>query len=290
MNEPAVMRNASTSMGENLDAATVAGFGDEWQRFSFEGSDAAELDAVFAQYFSIFPWERLPDRAVGADIGVGSGRWAARVAGRVGRLHVIDASVEALGVARRNLASFSNCEFHHTSVDAIPIEEGSLDFAYSLGVLHHVPETATALRSCVRLLKPGAPFLVYLYYALDNRPAHYRMLFQVAEQVRKKVSRLPFGLRYATSQVLAASVYWPLARSARLLEACGLDVSGLPLAYYRDRSFYVMRNDALDRFGTQLEQRFSRLQIEKMMQDAGLQSVTFREEAPYWCAVGFRAT
>jgi len=62
----------------------------------------------------------------------------------------------------------------------------------------------------------------------------------------------------------------------------------MPLAYYRHRSFYTMRTAALDRFGTRLEQRFTRLEIEKMMREAGLTDITFSEEPPFWCAVGFR--
>lgn len=290
MNEMAGSRNVEPTTTGNYEAQTVAGFGDEWSRFTFEGESGEELDAIFAQYFSLFPWSDLPQSAVGADVGAGSGRWAARVAGRVERLHVIDASAEALQVARRNLSPFANCEFHHASVDAIPLAPSSLDFAYSLGVLHHVPDTLAALKSCVRLLKPGAPFLLYLYYSLDNRSLPYRALFAASDQLRRRISQLPHGLRYAASQALAASVYWPLARSARVLERCGLDVSSLPLAYYRDRSFYVMRNDALDRFGTRLEQRFSRKQIEAMMTEAGLTRIQFRDGPPYWCALGYRGT
>ena len=77
-------------------------------------------------------------------------------------------------------------------------------------------------------------------------------------------------------------------QSAKVAEGLGASVGGWPLAYYRDRSFYVMRNDALDRFGTRLEQRFSRGEIETMMLDAGLERIRFRDGPPYWCALGFR--
>jgi len=60
----------------------------------------------------------------------------------------------------------------------------------------------------------------------------------------------------------------------------------MPLSFYRDRTFYVMRNDALDRFGTKLEQRFSRREIAGMMRAAGLDEVRFSEKPPFWCAVG----
>ena len=105
---------------------------------------------------------------------------------------------------------------------------------------------------------------------------------------RRVISEMPHGLRFATSQVLAASVYWPLARSARALELLGVPVKNLPLSAYRERSFYVMRTDALDRFGTRLEQRFTRARIDAMMTDAGLERITFSDKLPFWCAVGYK--
>jgi hypothetical protein len=63
-------------------------------------------------------------------------------------------------------------------------------------------------------------------------------------------------------------------------------VAGIPLSAYRGQSFYTMRTDALDRFGTRLEQRFSREAIQGMMEEAGLHQIVFSDSVPYWCAVG----
>jgi hypothetical protein len=60
----------------------------------------------------------------------------------------------------------------------------------------------------------------------------------------------------------------------------------IPLQVYERQSFYVIRNDSLDRFGTPLEQRFSRKQIKEMMEKAGLTDIVFSEKLPYWHAVG----
>jgi SAM-dependent methyltransferase len=278
----------SGTSGVNLDDKTVEGFGDEWSRFDQSMLAPDELAELFDKYFHIFDWSRLPGHAQGFDAGCGSGRWAACVAPRVGRLHVVDASDRALAVARRNLAPHANVSFHHASIDRIPLEAGSMDFGYSLGVLHHMPDTAAGLRDCVSRLKPGAPFLVYLYYAFDNRPAWYRGLWRASELLRKIVSRLPSFARYAASQIAAVTIYWPLARFAALAERLGMNVASFPLAFYRDRSFYTMRTDALDRLGTRLEQRFTRSQIQQMMEDAGLEQIRFSERAPFWCALGYR--
>ncbi|MDQ3032237.1 MAG: methyltransferase domain-containing protein [Myxococcota bacterium] len=271
----------------NFDDHTVHGFGREWATFEHP-EDTDELRRTFEQYFAVFPWERLPHGAVGADVGVGTGRWARYVAPRVGHLHCVDASEEALGVARRNLGSLPNVSFVHSTIEQAPIPDGSLDFAYSLGVLHHVPDTEGALAACVRKLKPGAPMLLYLYYALDNRSAAFRAVWRASNVMRFGISRLPYPARLAVTEVLARTVYWPLARGAALGEKLGLDVSKVPLAPYRDKSLYVMRNDALDRFGTILEKRYTRVEMDAMMRAAGLENVRFHEGVPYWCAVGFR--
>jgi hypothetical protein len=50
----------------------------------------------------------------------------------------------------------------------------------------------------------------------------------------------------------------------------------------------LRRNDALDRFGTKLEQRFSAKQIIEMMENAGLTDIVIGPVAPYYHAVGKR--
>jgi SAM-dependent methyltransferase len=272
----------------NVDTAVVAGFGDEWTRMDQAALKGDEYWQLFDAYFHIFPFHRLPASAVGFDLGCGSGRWARGVSPRVGRLHCIDASDEALAVARRNLSDLPNIDFHHASVDVIPLADGSMDFGYCLGVLHHVPDTESGLRQAITKLKPGAPFLLYLYYAFDNRPAWFKMIWQISESIRYVVSRLPGSVRFGVSQVLAWTVYWPLARAARLLARAGLPVSAFPLSSYRDVSVYTMRTDALDRFGTRLEQRFTRVEIRAMMERSGLIDISFSETAPFWCAIGYR--
>jgi ubiquinone/menaquinone biosynthesis C-methylase UbiE len=276
-------------VGDNLDAATVEGFGREWSQFDQTEVPDAEMVRTFGQYFAVFPWDELPSDAVGFDLGCGSGRWARLVASRVGTLHCVDASAAALEVAERSLHQAPNCRFHLASVDAMPIADGTMDFGYSLGVLHHVPDTASAIRSAVRALKPGAPLLLYLYYALDNRPAGYRFIWRLTDALRRAVSHAPNRVKLAVTTALAAGVYLPLARYARAAERRGRVVDGLPLAFYRERSFYTMRTDAYDRFATRLEHRFTMQEIRAMMEAAGLERIEFSPDPPFWCAVGRRA-
>jgi SAM-dependent methyltransferase len=272
----------------NIDPTSVASFGAEWGSFDQSRLTRTELQALFDQYFAIFPWDSLPPNAEGFDMGCGAGRWAAMVAGRVGKLHCIDPS-NAIDVAKRTLTNFENVTFERASLDDHSIALASQDFGYCLGVLHHVPNACDGIRSCAELLKSGAPLLLYLYYAFDNRPWWFRIIWRISDALRVCVSSLPDHAKTWLTDVLAMLVYWPLARGSKLLEQLGAHVDGIPLSFYRAQSFYTMRTDSRDRFGTPLERRFTKIEIEAMMRQADLMNIRFSDAAPFWCVVGFKA-
>ena len=270
----------------NIDKKTVSSFSDEWTRFDQEKLKGDEQKYLFEKYFHIFPWDALPKNAIGFDMGCGSGRWAKLVAPKVGKLICIDASAEALDVAKRNLSNLNNTQFLHAGVSEQPLPPNSQDFGYSLGVLHHIPNTLNALRDCVKTLKPRAPFLIYLYYKFDNRPIWYVIIWRFSDIIRRLISIMPSTLKSLITNTIATIIYLPLARLALLGEKIGLNVNNWLLSSYRSTSFYTMRTDSRDRFGTPLEQRFTRSEIKSMMQDAGLDEIHFSNQSPFWCAVG----
>ena len=282
-----MVNNKITKSSNNMDAETVASFGDEWARYDQSSMSYSEASEIFMEYFSVFPWDTLPSNPVGFDMGCGSGRWAKFVAPKVGKLNCIDPS-SALDIARRNLIDFKNVEYIKASVSESGIPINSQDFGYSLGVLHHVPDTESAINSCVSILKSGAPLLVYLYYAFDNRGWVYRVLWRVSDQVRRIICKLPSRFKHLVTVVIAAIVYFPLARLSLLLDKVGINAASIPLFYYRNHSFYTMRTDSRDRFGTPLEQRFTKQQIKSYMERSGLIDIKFSDNAPYWCAIGIK--
>ena len=275
------------NISENVDHAVVADFGSEWQKFDQRAMSDEEREYYFDRYFSIFPWNELPKDSIGFDAGCGSGRWAILAAPRVGHIHCVDPSI-AINVAQKTLQGLSNCSFHQSTVSNMPFPDNSMDFGYSLGVLHHIPDTQQGIDDCVRKLKPGAPFLIYLYYAFDNQPFWFRWLWRLSDIVRRVVSNSPRFIKYVLTQLIASVVYLPLARMAKVLSWVGVSVHSWPLSAYRDQSFYSMRTDALDRFGTKLEHRYTKQQVLSMMKKSGLGNIEFSPLTPFWCAVGIK--
>ena len=215
---------------------------------------------------------------------LGVGRGAA-----LGMHHCIDPSDLALDVARKRLGGRTNVAFSLAGSDTIPLADGGQDFGYSLGVLHHIPDTQAAMKNCVDKLKAGAPFLAYLYYSIDNRSPWFGGLWRASNSLLKVISRLPFGLRNLVTGGVAAGTYWPLARVAGAGEKAPFHIAWLPLSFYRHSSFSTMRTDTLNRFITRLKHRFSHPEIETMMKGSGLTDIHFREDEPYWVACGCKA-
>lgn len=104
--------------------------------------------------------------------------------------------------------------------------------------------------------------------------------------VRRILCRLPAPILNTVTLLIAALVYWPISRLAPLAQRCG--VKNWPLSSYADKSFYVLATDSRDRFGTRLEQQFSRASIQTMMEAAGLEAIRFSDEEPYWVSLGYR--
>ena len=274
---------------KNYYKDVVEGFGKEWTKFNYSNSSIEEQKNILNSYFKIFPWELIDkSKSVGIDIGCGSGRWAYFISEKTSKLILLDASSSALEVAKKNLEKRDNVSFLNQSVGEIKIIDNSIDFAYSLGVLHHIPDISNGLREINRIIKPGSPLLLYLYYNFDNKPIYYKMIWMVTNPLRFVISRLPFKIKFLISQIIAFFIYFPLARLSKLLKNLGLNTENFPMNQYQDLSLYVMRTDALDRFGTKIEKRFSRKQIQKILEESNFENIKFSEDAPYWCCVGYK--
>jgi len=270
---------------KNIDKKTVEDFGEEWNKYNQSSIPDEDLKQSWNQYFDMFSFEELSNDSEGFDMGCGSGRWAKLVANKVHLLNCIDPSEKALNVAKRNLSNFSNIRYFNASVNDNILKENSQDFGYCLGVLHHIPDTLEGIKACAKLLKKDAPFLLYLYYNFENRSFFFKLIWRLSDFIRKIISSLSPTTKIFITSIIAYLIYYPLARFASVSEKLGIDVSNFPLSDYRNKPFYFMRTDALDRFGTRLEKRFSKDEIQRMLQEAGFRDIRFSKNMPFWVSI-----
>lgn len=131
----------------------------------FFATSAGQWDAVRDELFgsaflSSALLSLLDDTWVVGDLGCGTGLAASALAPHVGRVIGVDASEEMLAAARVRLGVVRNVEWRVGTLEALPLEDATLDAAVMLLVLHHVPSPASALAEARRVLKPGGRLLI----------------------------------------------------------------------------------------------------------------------------------
>jgi ArsR family transcriptional regulator len=94
------------------------------------------------------------------DLGCGTGQVAEAVAPFVARLIAVDGSPAMLQAARKRLHGLANVDIRRGDLEALPLDDESLDAAMLTLVLHHVADPAKGLKEVARALKPGGRVLV----------------------------------------------------------------------------------------------------------------------------------
>ncbi len=276
----------TTNNDRNINRQVVSDFGREWKAFDYSSTETKEsLDVQFQAYIGPIDLKRFSSSsAIAADFGAGSGRWTLRFTPYFKTIYAVEPSDGASEVLRKKFKHESRVKVLQESVGANSIPDGALDFAVSLGVLHHIPDTALAISDIAKKIKPGGEFLCYLYYKLEEKPFYYRSIFAMANVVRNLICRSPYPVKRMVSKLIAVFIYLPLARFSKLLHKAGRNIDNIPLHHYKDMPFYMLSNDALDRFGTRLEQRFNKEEIADMLSKAGfdLETLKFSEVEPFW--------
>jgi SAM-dependent methyltransferase len=271
---------------KNLDQGVIDSFGHEWATFDYGVTENAEaLNAQFDAYCAPIDLSHFdPKNSIAGDFGAGSGRWAARLVPYFSLVYALEPSDGANKVLQNILSDEAKILVLQETVGENSIPLATLDLAMSLGVLHHIPDTGLAIKDVSLRIKPGGMFLCYLYYNLENKPFFYKLIFKAVNAVRQVISLLPQRIKRIVCSSIAAVIYWPLARFSKLMNKIGMNTLNIPLHHYANMPFVMLANDALDRFGTSLEQRFSKAEITEMLALAGfdISTLRFSEIEPFW--------
>lgn len=249
-------------------------FSAEWRRFP---DILPEHEREFAQYFDLVDLDRLRDSRV-CDLGCGIGRWSYFLRDRCRELVLVDFS-DAIFVARRNLRDTPRALFFMADIMRLPFRPGFADFALCLGVLHHLP--MNALDAARRLRWCAPELLVYLYYALDNRPAYFRAALAAVTAARRAFCRIRSpAVRELVTWSVTLGVYLPLIALGHALRPLGGERHVPLYEAYAGKSLLRIQQDVYDHLFTPMEQRFTKAEI------LGLRD-TFREVIvsdgfPYW--------
>ena len=199
---------------------TANAFGWEWQEFSV-------LHTLETYQEQFLDWVRpiepdfFKDKVV-LDAGCGMGRWAL-VCDALGAKTVLAIDVsEGIEAAYENTHRASAIHVIQADIYNLPLRrnaQSQIDFAYSIGVLHHLDDPQEGFNALVRHLKSGGSIFAWVYGRENND-----WLVNIVDPVRKTfTSIIPQPVLYLISWLIALLlhpilklVYLPANRSSSL--------------------------------------------------------------------------
>ena len=172
---------------------------------------------------------------------------------------------EAIEAARENTRQFETVHLVQGDIFHPPVRRASLDFVYSIGVLHHLPDPKGGFLSLQRLVKPGSPVFIWVYLRGRGRQI-------AAFTIMRAVStRMPLRLLNAATFALAAA-HWLLwiapFKALTRVGATGL-ASRIPFAFYARYPFRTLHTDWFDGLSVPLQRYYRREEIAEWYREAG---------------------
>jgi SAM-dependent methyltransferase len=134
------------------------------------------------------------------DAGVGAGRFAEVAAAKGAEVVGLDLTT-AVDAAFANVGRRPGVHLLQADIFAMPFREGTFDLAFSIGVLHHTPDTRAAFERVAATVKSGGGLAVYLY-------ARYGPANRFSDAIRKVTTRLPGRMMLALAAG-AVPLYYP---------------------------------------------------------------------------------
>tara|TARA_Y100000991_G_scaffold190536_1_gene156991 strand:- start:24 stop:854 length:831 start_codon:yes stop_codon:yes gene_type:complete len=266
--------------------SVINSFGDEWIRFDQDKFlSNSERKSQFLRYFNTPHFEKLKsfESIKAIDVGAGSGRWSKEIFNhlRISRLTLIEPS-ESFMQLKNIFYKNNKVKLIRSSIDNLlddyPYLKGSFNLVYCFGVLHHTNSIEENFSKICNLVEPNGIIFCYLYYNLDNRNFIYKALFLLTIIPRTIISRLPNKLKNIICDFIAIFVYLPFIKLAKIFPKN----NNMPLHGYIDRSFFSIRTDSRDRFGTKIERRISKKKIMELCKKNSLKEIYFSEKYPFW--------
>lgn len=272
--------NRTTSSNDERD--TQRSFGFEWTKFA---AMRPEWERNYWEYQAPFTPEFFAGKTV-LDAGCGMGRHLFYTGQHAHETIGVDFS-RAVDSAYRNTRHQPNTHVVQADLCRLPFAPPAFDYAYSIGVLHHLPDPTRGLHAILPFVRPGGTMRVYLYWDLSDGPLWKRGLLAGVTAARTVTRRLPHPLLHSLCYPISVAAWAAFVGPYRLLSRVRVTrgfAETLPLKQYANYPFGVLLNDQFDRFSAPLEKRYSAAEVREWLSTAGLADV---QVLPNWGWLGF---
>jgi SAM-dependent methyltransferase len=212
-----------------------------------------------------------------AEIGSGTGRIVNMLL-KAGVNHIIAVEPsDAFEVLCRNIIDAEKVSCLKINGDQLPAY-GDLDYVFSIGVLHHIPDPAPVVEAAFNALRPGGHFLIWLYGKEGNC-----LYLAFLRPVRVLTKRLPhFMLAF-----LVEVIYWPLVLYIKFCHMLPLPLRGYMLSVLKKMSPEKRRLIVYDQLNPSYAKYYTREEAQKLLLDGNFENVRVHHRHRYsWTAIG----
>lgn len=255
---------------------TIKDFGEQWLKYPDNEGYYGSLE-LFSDILSPFV---KPDEIKGcqvAEIGSGSGRIVNRLL-EAGAKHVIAIEPsEAFEVLKYNIPATEKVTCLKITGDQLP-PYSNLDYIFSIGVLHHIPDPAPVVEAAFKALRPGGHFLIWLYGKEGNG---LYLAFIIPMRVLTK--RLPhFILAF-----LVEIMYWPLVLYIKFCRRLPLPLRGYMLSVFEKMSPEKRRLIIYDQLNPSYAKYYTQVEAKKLLLDGKFVNIRIHHRHGYsWTVIG----
>jgi len=244
---------------------TAESFAYEW-KYIYKENDYEKNN--FFHFLSPFLKEENLKGQKTLDIGCGSGRFT-KWAGLSGTEVSFGTDLgETVEVAYEMTKDISNVCIVQADIYQMPFSD-TFDIAYSIGVLHHLPQPQEGFSRLPKALKTNGKMLIWVY----NRRNNVRALY-FYEPLRNLLKKLPKPVLFKLSYIPGFIVHL-INLFGKFLEMIGFKslATKLPFAYYANFSFNMKLNDAFDVLATPKSNYYYVEEIKQWFTDASLNDI-----------------
>ena len=244
--------------------------------FSFQWNVFSEMYEVWEENFLDYVHPLQPDffdGKLGLDAGCGFGRHLYYATKFGAEMVGLDLS-EAVESAYNNTKQLPNVHIVQGDIYNPPFREGTFDFIYSIGVLHHLPDPQGGFTSLTRFLKTNATMFAWVY------GPRYGISQKISVLLRRFTTKMDYRLLYAFCFSIAFFLrtfsHLPYKVMRKVPSLRGV-AEKLPIKEHHKYPFRVVVADAFDRLSVPLVNYYTAEQFKKWFNDAGLVDVEIIE-------------
>ena len=258
------------------ESQTIRDFGEQWLHYRDVKGFFGSLELFSDIIFPFLKPDDIKDCNV-AEIGSGSGRIVNMLL-ESGARHIIavDPS-EAFEVLCRNIEQPEKVTCLKITGDQLPAY-GDLDYVFSIGVLHHIPNPAPVVEAAFKALRPGGHFLVWLYGREGNG-----LYLALIEPLRVLTKRLPHFMLTSLVEIM----YWPLVLYIKLCHRLPLPLRGYMMSVLEKMSPEKRRLIIYDQLNPAYARYYTQYEAKKLLSDVKFVNIRIHHRHGYsWTVIG----